>query len=232
MIDLNKHRFFLVQLLKEIYSDIELCVLLGFKGGTAMMLFYDLPRFSVDLDFNLIEPGKEKNVYEKLKNIVLKYGTIHDEALKHYGPIIVLDYGANERKLKIEISNRAFSDRYEVKNFLGINMKVMVLPDMFAHKLCALLDRQGLANRDIFDCWFFMKNGYPVNLELVENRMKMPWKDYLGKCISTIEKHSEKGLLQGMGEFLDEDMKKFVKNNLQKDFLTYLNLYREFPEIQ
>ena len=56
--DINRHRFFLVQILKDIYSDIELAKYLGFKGGTALMFFYDLPRFSVDLDFNLIDTEK------------------------------------------------------------------------------------------------------------------------------------------------------------------------------
>jgi len=59
MIDLNKHRFYLVRILKDIYSDIELANNLGFKGGTALMLFYDLPRISVDPDFNLIDSGNE-----------------------------------------------------------------------------------------------------------------------------------------------------------------------------
>ena len=49
----------MVQILKEIYADIELANCLGFKGGTAMMFFYDLPRFSVDMDFNLLCNKKE-----------------------------------------------------------------------------------------------------------------------------------------------------------------------------
>lgn len=151
MANINKHKFFLMQILKDIYSDIELANSLGFKGGTALMFFYDLPRFSVDLDFNLLDLTKEKTVYEKVRRILLKYGKIFDEALKFYGPIIVLDYGVGERKLKVEISNRQWKNQYERKNLLGINMEVMVAPDMFAHKLCALLDREELTNRDIFD---------------------------------------------------------------------------------
>lgn len=46
MVDINKHKFFLFQILKEIYEDKELSGILGFKGGTALMFFYDLPRFS------------------------------------------------------------------------------------------------------------------------------------------------------------------------------------------
>jgi predicted nucleotidyltransferase component of viral defense system len=66
MVDINKHKFFLFQILKDIYEDRELAVVLGFKGGTALMFFYDLPRFSVDLDFNLLNPDKEDVVYGKI----------------------------------------------------------------------------------------------------------------------------------------------------------------------
>ena len=112
----------MVQILKDIYSDIELSNYLGFKGGTALLFFYGLPRFSLDLDFNLID-GKEDVVYEKVRKILLKYGKIFDEAKKIYGIIIVLDYGSGERKLKVEISNRVFDNQYEIKNLLGINMQ-------------------------------------------------------------------------------------------------------------
>jgi predicted nucleotidyltransferase component of viral defense system len=229
MIDINRHRFFLVQILKNIYSDIELAKYLGFKGGTALMFFYDLPRFSVDLDFNLIDTEKEDVVYGKIRKILLKYGTIFDEAKKFYGPLIVLDYGFKERKLKVEISNRLFDNRYEIKNLLGINMKVMVKEDMFAHKLCALLDRNTITNRDIFDCWFFMQKQTPINKSIVEFRMKMAFADYLQKCIEHLESMSDKGLLQGMGELMDEKMKKFVRVKIRSELISLLKFYKDFP---
>jgi len=85
----------MLQILRDIYSDLELANNLGFKGGTALMFFYNLPRFSVDLDFNLISPdkGKEDVIYQKIRDILLKYGTIEDEAQKFFGPILVLNYG-------------------------------------------------------------------------------------------------------------------------------------------
>ncbi len=229
MIDINRHKFYMVQILKEIYSDIELANCMGFKGGTALMFFYDLPRFSVDLDFNLLCPHKENLVYTKVRNIILKYGSIFDEAKKFYGPLVVLDYGVGERKLKIEISNRVFNNHYEVKNYLGINIKVMVQPDMFSHKLCALLDRNTLTNRDVFDTWFFMQKQTPINKEIVELRMKMPFVDYVHKCIDILEKTNDKGMLQGLGEILDPDMKKFVKTRLRTETISLLKFYKEFP---
>ena len=229
MVNINKHKFFLMQILKDIYSDIELANCLGFKGGTALMFFYDLPRFSVDLDFNLLNPAKEKTVYEKVRTILSKQGKIFDEAMKFYGPIIVLDYGIGERKLKVEISSRQWNNRYEIKNLLGINMQVMVASDMFAHKLCAMLDRGEVTNRDIFDSWFFMQKQTPINKDIVETRMEMPLADYIQKCIGHLESMSDRGMLNGLGELMDEDIKKFVRSKLRTETISLLQFYKEFP---
>jgi hypothetical protein len=229
MIDLNKHKFLLVQILKDVYSDIELSNYLGFKGGTALMFFYDLPRFSVDLDFNLLDKEQEDLVYEKVRKILLKYGSIYDDSKKYYGPIVVLNYGYGDRKLKVEISNRVFENRYEIRNLLGIRVKVMVQEDLFAHKLCALLDRSSITNRDIFDCWFFMEKRTPINKNIVESRMKMPLTEYLQLCIDLLESMNDKGLLQGLGELMEDSMKKFVQNGMRTEAISLLKFYKEFP---
>jgi len=227
--DLNKHKFYMLQILKDIFSDAELADCLGFKGGTALMFFYDLPRFSVDLDFNLLDPSKEKLVYEKVRNILLKYGKIHDEALKFFGAVFVLDYGQNERKLKVEISNRQYDNHYEIKNLLGIEMRVLVKSDMFAHKLCALLDRTEITSRDIFDCWFFLNSHTPVNANIVESRMGMLLQDYLQHCIETLEQVSDKTIMNGLGELTDGEMKKFAKTKLRKETISLLTFFKAFP---
>lgn len=227
--DLNKHKFYMLQILKDIFSDAELADCLGFKGGTALMFFYDLPRFSVDLDFNLLDPIKEKQVYDKVRNILLKYGKIHDEALKFFGSIFVLDYGQNERKLKVEISNRQYDNHYEIKNLLGIEMRVLAKSDMFAHKLCALLDRTEITGRDIFDCWFFLNSHTPINVNIVESRMEMPLQDYLQRCIETVEQISDKTIMNGLGELTDGETKRFAKTKLRKEFLSLLTFFKAFP---
>jgi predicted nucleotidyltransferase component of viral defense system len=227
--DINKHKVLMSQILKDIYSDLELANYLAFKGGTAMFLFHNLNRFSVDLDFNLLNVEKEDVVYEKVRKIVLKYGKIDDEAKKFFGAVIVLNYGTGERNLKIEISNRQSECRYEMLDFMGITMRVMTEPDMFANKLCALLDRTTLTNRDIFDCWFFMQKRTPINITIVEKRMKKSYSEYLQDCINAIEKMSSNGLLNGLGELVNPELKKFVKYKLKNEVLTLLKFYREFP---
>ncbi|HHN47977.1 MAG TPA: nucleotidyl transferase AbiEii/AbiGii toxin family protein [Bacteroidales bacterium] len=229
MIDINRHKLLMVSLLKDIYDDIELATVLGFKGGTAHMLFYGLPRFSVDLDFNLLSQEKSKRAFQKIREILLQYGRIRDEAEKHFGLICVLDYGAGNRNLKIEISNRLFPDSYEIKNYLSIPMVVMTKKDMFAHKLCALLDRKVLTSRDVFDVYFYMKDQTPVNREIVELRMQMGFEEYMDACIERIEQQNPKKLLDGVGELIDEKLKSFVRTKLKQECLQLLRMYKTFP---
>ena len=62
-LDYAKHKNILLQILKDIYSDTSISPYLGFKGGTAAMMFYDLPRHSVDLDLDLLDETKELHLF-------------------------------------------------------------------------------------------------------------------------------------------------------------------------
>jgi predicted nucleotidyltransferase component of viral defense system len=219
----------MTQLLKDIYTDAELANCLGFKGGTALMLFHELPRFSVDLDFNLLMPEKINSVHQKIRKIVLKYGKILDEAQKFFGSLVVLDYGFMERKLKIEISKRESDDQYDMLNLLGTNMKVMSLVDMCSHKLCALLGRKEIVNRDIFDCWFLLSKPTAVNKKIIEQTTGKQLSEYLQDCIDAIENLPEVSLLDGLGELVNNEMKTFIRNKLRFELLTLLRFYKEYP---
>ena len=227
----NKHRFYLTQILADIYSDRELARCLGFKGGTALMLFHRLPRFSVDLDFDLLEPEKAGHVYIKVKNILLRYGEIHDEAQKFFGDLLALDYGHGERNLKIDISHRKYKNDYEINNLLGISVKTMKISDMFAYKLVALLGRNEIADRDIFDCWWFMSRQTPVKTVMIEELTQKTYSGYMQECIHAMENLPKRSLLYGLGELLEQDMKTFVRNKLRAEILTLLRFYKDFPII-
>ncbi len=92
-----------------------------------------------------------------------------------------------------------------------------------------MLDRNELTNRDIFDVHYFMKLRSPVNKFLVESIMQTSWDDYIQKCIQTLEKLSEKGMLNGLGELMDEETKKFVRTKLRSETIDLLRMYKEFP---
>ena len=158
----------MAQILSLIFKDKELCNALAFKGGTSLMFFHNLGRFSTDLDFNLLVPDKLDIVYDRVRAILTRFGTVDDEAKKNYGLVIVLNYGKGERMLKVEISTREYPNHYETLSLAGTDIRVMTMPDMFAHKLCAMGER--LSPRDIYDVWFFLQNHTEINEEIVRQR--------------------------------------------------------------
>ncbi len=231
MLDRNIHKSILLQILKDIYTDTSLGPFLGLKGGTAAHLFYNLGRFSVDLDFDLLKKEENAIVFERLEKILQEYGTIKEKYQKYNTLFFIVSYEKKAPNIKIEMNRRSFGSRYEVQNYLGISMVVMIKEDIFAHKLVAMLERSRTAHRDVYDVWYFLKNHWPINKEIVEKRTKLNFANYLAKCIEFVGSLSEQNILSGMGELLDEKQKVWAKNNLKKDtiFLLKIRLEQDIP---
>lgn len=222
--DINKHRYYMMQVLLAVFRHQELSKLLGFKGGTSLMLFHGLKRFSTDLDFNLLDASKTEYVYHELHKLLLKFGTIDDEAMKFFGPILVLNYGKGERMLKVEVSNREYPNHYEIRSLLGTDIRVMTLPDMFAHKLCALGER--VTPRDIYDVWFFLKKRTEINEEIVRLRTNLSVSEYAQQCAEKVRQYSSRILMQGLGEVLiDNPSKNFARKQLIPETASALELF-------
>lgn len=226
----NKHKLYMAQILSLIFKDKDLCNVLAFKGGSALMFFHSLNRFSTDLDFNLLNPDKLDIVYDKVRAILNRFGSIDDEAKKMYGPVLVLNYGKGERMLKVEISVRQYPNHYEMRSLAGTDIRVMTLPDMFAHKLCALGER--LSPRDIFDVYFFLQNHIEINQEIIMLRTGKSVSEYAAWCAKHVHETSPKILMQGLGEVLnDAKSKTFVRNKLIDETSAALELFSSFPLI-
>lgn len=224
MLNIENHKNILIKILKDIYTDNTLGPLLGFKGGTAALLFYELNRFSIDLDFDLLSPEKEDYVYERIGKIISAYGKIKDQNKKHYTLFYELAYSEADYNIKVEINRRNFGSKYEIINYFGILMQVMTKEDMFANKLAALYERAERANRDIFDVWFFLQNNWPINKELVEKRLGLSFKECVAKCIVKLEKVASRTILSGMGEVLDKKQKIWVKSKLKEETIFLLKI--------
>ncbi len=223
----TKHKTVLIRILKELYSHFEIGPLLGFKGGTAAYLFHGLDRFSVDLDFDLLSPEKEEFVFEEVKSILEKFGTIKTADKKRFSLIYILAYEDKEfeaQNVKVEINKRNFGSNYEIKSYLGIPVKVMVREDMIANKLVALYERIGKTNRDVYDSWFFLSKDWAINKEIVEKRTGMTFRDFLVTIIEVVNQFSNKHMLAGMGELLTDKQKVWVKNKLKDELIFLLNL--------
>lgn len=157
-------------ILKEIYES-EFGQNLVFKGGTALRLAYGSPRFSDDLDFDLISELDKKKYFEFLKGVGQKYpGIVSVEANeKHYTLFALV-------KIKVEYLKQPFSIKVEVskrvkksvagKDYLDQVIKsevalltafarVASLEAILRGKKDALRNRKAV--RDVFDFWFLNK---------------------------------------------------------------------------
>ena len=226
MFEIDEHKKVMLDILLAMYSDNILRSLLGFKGGTMAYLFYELPRMSVDLDFDLMDIEKKKEVYDRVKMIVDKYKVL--EAIEKKNCLFFLvDYGFEQRKLKIEISKRGDNLVYERRNYFGMSFLVMKKEAMVASKMAAALGRKRLANRDIFDLWYFFSNGFGINENRLKELTEMNLRQVLNKLIKLIKDLKPSEMLFGLGDLLDNSQKDMVRVGKMKDeLLTYIKIYK------
>jgi len=234
--EISKHRTIMMKILIDIYKNNILSNKLGFKGGTACYFFYDLPRFSVDLDFNLLkieilENDDLEKIIKVLTKIISKYGYIEQSSTKLNTLFWLLKYEKEQWNLKIEVSTRNYSDDFEIKELLGIGISVMKKEYMFAHKLVALTDRKNPVARDVFDIDYFLKQEWKISRRIIEERTGKKPKDYLKLLPSFVEKNfSNKNILNGVGELLDESQRDHYKVKLLSDVVVGLKILAENSE--
>lgn len=171
-----------VQLLVRVLPlvDTEKCFAL--KGGTAINLFYRaLPRLSVDIDLLYIPMDDREtaliNIRAALSRIsklivqTIPGSKVQDAHEQSEALRLIVSQG--EVRIKVELSpvirGTVFpEERMEVseeveREFGYVEMQVASLPDLYAGKLCAALDRQH--PRDLFDVKFLLENeGLTENL--------------------------------------------------------------------
>jgi predicted nucleotidyltransferase component of viral defense system len=232
MLNREKHQLIMGQILKDIYTDVTIGPLLGLKGGTCAYFFYNLPRFSVDLDFDLLQiTDKNKEiVFNKILDIMSRYGKIKDQCIKRFTFFALLSYGDDDYNVKVEINTRNIveniKNHYEIKNYLGISMLVAKKDYLFASKLAALTSRNETAMRDIFDIHYFAKNNWDINSEVIKKRTAKKTKDYLVDCLLYIENVKDNQILRGLGELVESEKDKaWIRTHLKNESIFMLNNY-------
>jgi predicted nucleotidyltransferase component of viral defense system len=188
------------------------------------MLFYELDRDSVDLDFDLLDVNKAEFVHEKIKEIVSRYGEVVETAIGKSTMVNTISYEKGRPTLKVEINKRDYGSKYELKNFSGIPMLVMIKEDLFANKLVAMHERMGKTVRDMYDVNFFFHKIVQPNVKIIESRTGLAYATFLEKCISGVDTFDNKNILNGLGELLSGPQKDSVKVKLKSDLLFNLKL--------
>lgn len=214
MLNIDQHKQAMTKLLLQLVRSKSLVAKLGFKGGTALYLFDNLDRFSTDLDFDLIGDGGEKEIAIIDKIAQENLGVI-DKKIKKYTWFWQGSYGKGLSKIKVEINTRDFKNEYEQRDYRGYSVLVMKREYMLAHKLCAVLDRKKLQNRDLYDVWWMLNEGFEVKERIVEERMGVRIKEYWGKLLKLVRKLPENyDVLQGLGEVMSESKKDWTRAKL------------------
>jgi len=225
MFDKQKHKVHLTKLLVNLYKDSLVAKSLGFKGGTACYFFYDLPRFSVDLDFDLINASKmssegKQELRNKIEAIISKDYEILDSSHKNNTLFWLASYEKGERHIKIEVSTRDYPNSYEYRNFYGTTINVLKIGDIIAHKLVAIEDRKVAANRpacagrDIFDAGYFLNSKYfdEVNFEIVKFRTGLDLQQFSTGLLKFLENYNPKSNLDGLGELVSGSQKDWIRS--------------------
>lgn len=81
--------------------------------------------------------------------------------------------------------------------------------------------------RDIFDTWFFLKNHWPINEILFEEKSGLSMDDGLNTAIQHIKAIRRNELLQGLGELLDQGQKDQAREKMAEETVFYLELLQD-----
>ncbi len=184
------------QVLKEILQEIILCGLSDagffkeavFQGETSLRIFYNLERFSEDLDFILKKPNpnfKWQRFLQVIEDVCKQYGVIPEIIdktkaensiqkiiLKDNSIVKLLNLSFNYHlmqkltiKLEIDI-NPPIGSKSEIKFLdfpLASEVEVQDLSSNFAGKSHALLCRKYIKGRDWYDFIWYVSKEISIN---------------------------------------------------------------------
>jgi len=184
-------------ILKELFEQ-QWAKKLIFKGGTALRLAYQSPRFSVDLDFSVLAKINPKDFFSFLNNLEKKYLELEiidkkDKFYTLYTQIRVKEPFLDRFfSIKIEISKR--KNQFKKNEYLPKVLKTSVYPleilcnvaileKIYQDKIDAIRNRQ--APRDLFDLWYLSerlnKLFKPPKTKLMEKEIKSELHKFLPK---------------------------------------------------
>ena len=195
-----------------------------FVGGTALRFFYNLPRFSEDLDFNTssLENNSFKKILERIEmNLSLegfspgisykKRATLFIAALNFPG--VMREYGIINRRggdimIKIEVNSPEWplSTESHVLSRYGYNFSAILMSKgaLLSEKLSALLSRR--RGRYIYDVLFMLRKKFPFDREvLYANNIREEPKEMILNYLSELSEKELKRLAEQVKPFLFQE---------------------------
>lgn len=226
------HKVQMYRLLFEILNDNWLSQQLIFKGGTCAVLRGWLDRFSIDLDFDLVDPQNKHQSRESIQKIINRLGfEIKDQSHHHLQFFLKYASPPMERNtLKLEINDQVSPfNQSELANLAELNRIALTQTQstMVANKMVAALGRlkntNTVAGRDFYDLHHFLSKGYQVNQKIVEERTGQTYVDYLAQLIQYIEVDlTEDKLYQDINPLIPGNEVKKTVQHLRQELLWLL----------
>ena len=146
-----------------------------FKGGTALRLAYNSPRFSEDLDFSLDGDFSKTSFDQTITSIKEKYPEVINVELQnkfytHFALIKIKETWLSQSfSIKIEISKRKLAEENEIRTLtspttnIQVIARVQTLDQILKDKIRAVETR--VKARDFFDLWYlYQLKREPVKL--------------------------------------------------------------------
>lgn len=227
------HKGMMYRLLMAIVDNTKLHSVLYFKGGTCAVLCGWLDRFSVDLDFDLSRGASKKEVRSLLTKIMQDHEfTITQQAKNEL--FFVLKYEApvgkrNTMKVSV-IDTFVRANRYEPQYLAAIDRYALcqTKETMVANKLVALTDRfkryHTIAGRDIYDIWYFLRQGFGFDERIIIERTGKSAKLYIQELRDFITKHvTEPVITQDLNFLLPQERFRAIQKTLKREVLILLD---------
>jgi len=214
--------WYIKDILRNIIDEKNLSKNLVFKWWTSLMLFYNLNRFSEDLDFNYYDD----NTINLLENRLLLLGYNFTNQKTPYWSKFSIEYKQWNNKFHciVDLAKYKYKTKPEIdlKTFWWKPIKILNLTHNFAHKLCAFYERKKW--RDIVDINFYMSKWVFPDENILKERHNKNFKDFL--CL-VIKELQTPYLNQRLSKALDQlhyenhdliDYKDDIINNISKNY--------------
>ncbi|MBU1134840.1 MAG: nucleotidyl transferase AbiEii/AbiGii toxin family protein [Candidatus Omnitrophica bacterium] len=209
--------------------------LMFFTGGTSLRFFYNLPRFSEDLDFDtaalnfedfkeilkniekgLLKEGFSLNVSSEKRNNLFIAEVYFKDLMRLYG---ITDKRGLDLMIKIEVYKPSWDLHTEsnVLSLYGYNFSSILLSkgNMFSEKLLALFNRK--RGRDIYDTLFMLKKKFPFQRSvLLANKIEDSPKELILDYLRKLPEKELKFLANQVKPFLfkEDDIELVLKAHL------------------
>lgn len=169
----------------------------AFYGGTCLRLMHQLPRYSEDMDFSLVNKDKSIHIENYFQPIVDEFalvgfpveidkkdkklfGRVESAFLKESTEVYEIKFQTRRMiKVKVELDIDPplmfqTEERYLMQPY-PFMVRCITLPDLFAGKLNALVYRawqRRIKGRDWYDFEWYVKNNIPLDFAHLQERIR------------------------------------------------------------